>query len=111
MTDIRYLHNESAKMRRKMQAKLNEADRSTQKAESYNKAGVFERAAAESENAARLYNEAMQLEHDAMECDRRAAEMEIKAAELERQEIELQTKTREKIDIIERLKRALRGDY
>lgn len=111
MTSSRHLHKEANRLRQKMQLKLNDADRASKRADTYNKLGDFNRGSIESELSSKHYNEAMKLEKEALECERKATELELKAAEIEREEVELQSKMQTKIDILEKLKRALRGDY
>ena len=110
MTDSRHLHIEAVRLRRRMQAKLNDADKANQRSEALTRLGDFNRSTIESDRSRKYYKEALELERAAIECDNKAAALEAKACEIEKQENELQSSIKLKIDILEKLKRALRGN-
>lgn len=111
MADLRYLHSEALKLRHRAHEKLSGAYQATVKALTFNRASDYSKAIQESELADHFYNEAIQLEHEAMEIDHHVADLELKASELDRQATELNMTIRSKLEILDRLKRAIVGEY
>lgn len=110
MTDIKYLHSEALNMRQRASDKVNEAYQAVLRADTYNKSKQFNKAAIESDIASHAYNEAIQLEHEALDIDQKIINLENKAMDIDRRASELESNTRSRIDILERLKRAIKGE-
>lgn len=111
MADLKYLHNETLKLRQRAHEKLDEAYSSTVKALRYNRAADFQRASGESELANHYLQEAMQFEQEAIDIDHHIAELEIKAIEIDRQATDMQLAVRSKLEILDRLRRTIVGNF
>lgn len=111
MADIKYLHSEAFRIRQRAHDKLSCAYKATVKALSFNKASDYHKATVEGELANHLYTEAIQLEHEAMDIDHHAADLEIKAQELDKQSNELQMNIKSKLEMLDRVRRSIIGNY
>lgn len=110
MTNSKQLHYEAGRIYQKSQAKMNEANKITAKAETFEKAGDSTRAANETRVANRLYEEALRLEKIAIKYDNEAADLEAQALELENQASRLQQSFNYEIEKLVLRQKALRGD-
>lgn len=111
MTNSKHLHQEAEKLRQKIRAKLEEADKATMRADSYNKNGKHDQALREDELADRYFKEVIVMENSATGYEQQAEKLEAKAASLDREESALRISIESQINRIEQQKRILRGDY
>jgi hypothetical protein len=109
MTDSKHLHKAAVTLRRKMQAKVHDADLASLRVAAHNSSGDFARASTENGLAIKYYNEALKMEYQALELENDAMGLEGKAADIDRKESEIQKKCNEQIEQLEKQKKSLLG--
>lgn len=110
MPDLKYLHNETLKIRQRAHEKLDAAHASTIKALQYSRAADYKKASDEGDVANHYLSEALQLEHEAIEIDHQIAELEAKALEIDRQATDMQLAIHSKLELLNNIKRTIVGN-
>lgn len=110
MTNSKQLHDEAGRIFRKSQDKINEADKASARAQTYEKAGNVLKSQMETQFANKYHEEALKFEKDATKLDSDAAELEQAALLLENQEFKLKQTFTEQILKLENRQKILRGD-
>lgn len=111
MADSKHLREECVRMRQAIQTKTNDANKAIINAMSFIRIGNLEKANRESELANKRYREVIELERVALDLDHKAMELENRAFMLEKQQNELASNIHAQLDVLERQRRTLQGNY